>query len=125
MEKKLEFGEFETIYEVGSGGFGQVFLVKKKEKEEEKNKIKTKYTSCNAYILKTLKENAEKKHILALKNEIDILEKLNKEPRSPYIPILYCHDANYYQSVDGKNKIPKPYYVIDYYSKGNLYYYSS
>ena len=123
MEKKLEFGEFETIYEVGSGGFGQVFLVKKKEKEEEKNKIKTKYTSCNAYILKTLKENAEKKHILALKNEIDILEKLNKEPRSPYIPILYGHDANYYQSVDGKNKIPKPYYVIDYYSKGNLYYY--
>ena len=113
--EKIEFGEYETIDEIGSGGCGQVYLVKKKD--DNKNK------PCKAYILKTLKENAKNTDIRDLKNEIDRLEYLKEQPPSPYIPFLYGFDKDYFQIVD-KKKIAKPYYVIDYFSKGNLFYYT-
>ena len=115
---KIEFGEYETICEIGEGGCGQAFLVKKKDKEGGNNKNKP----CEAYILKTLKEIAKPSDIDTLKNEIDKLEELKENSPSPYIPFIYGFDKNYYQ-IEGKNKIEKPYYVTDYYSKGNLFYY--
>ena len=58
-----------------------------------------------------------------MKHEIDILNILKKEPPSPYVPFLYGFDKDYYQIVN-KKKIAKPYCVIDYFSRGNLYYYT-
>ena len=42
---KLEFGEYETLYEAGSGGCGQVYFALKKEDTNEKPR--------KGYILKT------------------------------------------------------------------------
>lgn len=58
-----------------------------------------------------------------MKHEIDILKDLKTEPPSPYFPFLYGFDKDYYQIVN-KKKIAKPYCVIDYFSRGNLYYYT-
>ena len=113
---KLEFGEYETLYEAGSGGCGQVYFAIKKEDTNKK--------PCNGYILKTLNEIADPSDIKILKHEIDILNILKTEPPSPYVPFLHGFDKDYYQIVN-KKKIAKPYCVIDYFSRGNLYYYTN
>ena len=113
---KLEFGEYETLYEAGSGGCGQVYFALKKEDTNEKPR--------KGYILKTLNEEAKPSDIETLKHEIDILKDLKTEPPSPYVPFLYGFDKDYYQIVD-KVKIAKPYCVIDYFSRSNLFYYTN
>ena len=91
---KLEFGEYETLYEAGSGGCGQVYFALKKEDTNEKPR--------KGYILKTLNEEADPSDIETLKHEIDILKDLKTEPPSPYVPFLYGFDKDYYQILNKK-----------------------
>ena len=132
MEENI-YGEYEEICRAGSGGYGQVFVGKKINDVEKK-----------AYIIKSLRGNKRTpKNILALQKEIDSLKKLNIIPRNEHIPFLYASDKYNFpkeeKKKDEKNKNniiingeindnenikkSRPYYVIDYFSKGNLFYY--
>ena len=128
-----KYGDYKALILAGSGGCGDIYVV------ENIYEIIPK----KAYILKTLKGNMINiVNIHNLQNEIDILIKLNQNPRSNYIPILYGYDKDYIpgklqdKKVENNNIIlneyinkirsirqTRPYYVIDYFSKGNLYYY--
>ncbi len=128
------YGDYEVYALAGSGGFGKIIVVTNMYEIHNRK----------AYILKTLKGNfIPKMNIELLQREIDLLLKLNENPRSKYIPYIYAYDKYYYygkkdeEKVEENNniiikedinkiKIPKkitPYYVMDYFSKGNLYYY--
>ena len=99
-----QYGQFTIICPAGSGGFGAIYAVVREG-------------DSKAYILKTLKKvDPTTREIELFKKEIDIINILNKDPRNDSIPILYYYD---------KNNIPPslPYFVIDFYSKGNLYLY--
>ena len=125
-------GDYQVIVMAGSGGCGQVFVAK------NLNEI----INPKAYILKALRGNMLKvNNIRHLQIEIDALIKLNENPRCRYIPFLYAYDKyNFMVKKTDKNleenniiineenekeilKKSRPYYVIDYYSKGNLCYY--
>ena len=107
------YGEYK-LSPVGSGGFGQVYLALKDN-------------DTKAYILKTLKEGSVTiENIEFMKKEIEIIIELNKEPKCDYIPTLYDYYKENIKSENNNNKDIKksrPYYVIDYYSRGNLFYY--
>ena len=128
------YGDYEVYALAGSGGFGKIIVVTNMYEIHNRK----------AYILKTLIGNfIPKTNIELLQREIDLLLKLNENPRSKYIPYVYAYDKYYYygkkdeEKVEENNniiikedinkiKIPKkitPYYVMDYFSKGNLYYY--
>ena len=103
MDKK--FGEYKTIWRIKEGGCGEVFLA---EKEGE---IKKK-----AYILKTFLNNKKNDiNLEILKNEIKILKEINPnvEHPIPFIPAVYWPDKD-------ENINTTSYYVIDYFSHGNL-----
>ena len=108
-----QYGDYKILDQVSKGGFGLIYSAKK---EGDKN----------AYILKILNEESiNVNNIKSLQKEIDILVDLNKEPQSNYIPKLYAFDK---ENIKGnKDKIDiinfRPYYVIDFFSKGNLFYY--
>ena len=71
------YGKYKILNEVGSGGYGRVYLA---VKDDDKK----------AYILKTLREDSTSlKYIQSIQKEIDILSKLNQAPQCDYIPILY------------------------------------
>ena len=106
MERQI--GEYKILSRVGSGGFGEIYVV---SKEGEKN----------AYILKVLREDSlTEDNIKAMQKEIDILLNLNKDGESEYIPRIYYPDK---ENINCELKENRPYYVIDFISKGNLYYY--
>ena len=121
------YGEYKIKDPAGSGGCGQVFLAVKANNNTDKK----------AYILKTVSEDSEdlEDDIQSLRNEIGILLDLNNaENPCPYIPNIYDSDKNNYKKEDNKecdeNKIQeeniikaRPYYVTDYFTKQNLYYY--
>ena len=121
------YGEYKIKDAAGSGGCGQVFLAVKANNDTDKK----------AYILKTVSEDSEylEDDIQSLRNEIGILLDLNNaENPCPYIPNIYDSDKNNYKKEDNKecdeNKIQeeniikaRPYYVTDYFTKQNLYYY--
>ena len=128
----IKYGDYQVLIMAGSGGCGQVYVAK------NVNEIINK----KAYILKALRGNFLKvKNIIHLQIEIDALVKLNENPRCRYIPFLYDYDKyNFLVKNTDKNfeknniiineenkkeiiKKSRPYYVIDYYSKGNLCYY--
>ena len=130
METK--YGEYIIKEQCGSGGCGKTLVVLLKGNKK-------------AFILKTLIETKiNRTNIKNLQNEIEILEELNKDPTcGKYIPILYAYDKTNYQDEEEKkandnnniiinenikeedNKIrERPYYVIDFFSKGNLLYYN-
>ena len=101
----IKFGEYKTIWRIKEGGFGEVFLA---EKEGE---IKKK-----AYILKTFLNNDNNDiNLKILKNEIKILKEINPnvEHPIPFIPAVYWPDKD-------ENINTTSYYVIDYFSHGNL-----
>ena len=131
------FGDYILIRQLGAGGCGQVFVAEK-EKDNEKK----------AYIVKSLRGNKRTpKNISSLQNEIDSLIRLNVIPRNKHIPFLYSSDKyNFHiekekklddEKVEENNNIiineeindeqniknSRPYYVIDFYTKSNLYYY--
>ena len=126
------YGDYETLIMAGCGGCGQVYVAK------NINEIINK----KAYILKTLKGNMRTiKNIIHLQKEIDALIKLNENPQNGYIPFLYAYDKYNFlvkkedEKIEENNiiineennkeilKKSRPYYVIDYFSKGNLCYY--
>lgn len=121
--ESVEIGEYEIIQKIGSNGFSSIFVAIKKEGIDK-----------NVYMLKTLERENYFDNIKYIRNEIDILEELNKGKKCKYIPHLYATDRdkneennnNYIdienQKKENLNKI-RPYYVSDYFSKGNLYLY--
>ena len=101
----IKFGEYKTIWRIKEGGCGEVFLA---EKEGE---IKKK-----AYILKTFLNNDNNDiNLEILKNEIKILKEINPNVEHPisFIPAVYWPDKD-------ENINTTSYYVIDYFSHGNL-----
>ena len=116
MEKKdLLFGQYKIKGFAGCGGYGRVYVVVKSNNDIDKK----------AYILKTVDENCEdlKYKKATLKHEINILAKLKKHQEAvkcKNIPFLYAPDINDPKEIE---KMEKPYYVIDFFSKQNLYYY--
>ena len=107
-----EIGDYKINEQVGGDGFGNVFAVF--------NKCET---DKNAYILKTLVgEMITDINIKTLQNEIEILNELNQDINSQYIPKLYAADKFNYPK-DGNSKKARPYFVIDYFSRDNLYEY--
>ena len=136
MEGK-KYGDYITISRVGSGGCGEIFVSKKENDVEPK-----------AYIVKALIGNKRTiRNILALQNEIDSIKKLNIIPRNEHIPFLYASDKYNFpkekeeksgnKTVEENNNIiinedmnneenikeSNPYYVTDFYTKSNLFYY--
>ena len=116
MEKKvLLFGQYESRGFAGCGGYGRVYVVVKSDNDIDKK----------AYILKTVDENSKdlKDKKATLKHEINILTKLKeyliKDP-CKNIPLLYAPDIKDQEEIE---KMEKPYYVIDFFSKQNLFYY--
>ena len=100
-----QIGEYKLLSRAGSGGYGQCYVVIKKNDNR-------------AYVLKTINPGERtKEKINALRNEIDKLEELNQDPKNGYIPIIYYTDK------DLNNSKPKPYYVMDLFSRENFYYY--
>ena len=131
MENNMatKYGEYKILSTAGSGGCGKVFVVELKGNKEKK-----------AFILKTLREDKiNSSKIKNLLNEIYIINELNKGSTSDNIPKIYEFDEKNYQKTEEtksdeniineeiskeNNKIKeRPYYVIDYFSKGELYYY--
>ena len=124
----MKFGKYIPIVRGGSGACGQVFAV-----ELEGNSKK------EAYILKTLIEREDTPaNRITLQNEINMLIELNKGSQCENIPKIFYpkgeHDKNEEKKSDENiinegnskedNKIKeRPYFVIDYFSKGELYYY--
>ena len=112
------FGKYKILDEAGSGGCGQVFAVIKENDVEKK-----------VYILKTVNLNSEQllKDKQTLNNEIRILSKLNRnQDLCPYIPKLYFPDKNKCEeNIIQEDNImeDRPYLVIDFFSKQNLFYY--
>ena len=100
MKDEVEqFGEYEVLCEIGSGGYGQIYAVAKENDQK-------------AYVLKIIKEK-KSDDIECLNNEIQTLNELNEQPQNPYIPIIY----------DNQVSQTNPYLTIDFFSQENLYYY--
>ena len=124
-----EIGEYKIIQKIGSNGFSSTFAVIKKDGIDKK-----------LYMLYTLEkdnyesENDDSNNIIKFINGINILEELNAGTNCKYIPILYANNKYEYegnnknyidienQKKENLNKI-RPYYVTDYFSRGNLFYY--
>ena len=127
-----KYGQYKILTPAGSGGFGQIYVA---EKENDKEK--------RVFIIKTLKkEKLSVINIEALQKEIDMIEELNKNPQNENIPTLYDFDKYNYEIIgdeklqvnnnnildeESKKEVNKnkarPYYVMDFYSRGNLFYY--
>ena len=125
-------GNYKLIGFAGSGGCGEVYVAENINKDGK------------AYIIKCLRGNYHTpKNISHLQKEIDNLIKLNENPKSEYIPFLYDSDKNNFiktpldKKLEENNNIinneimnkklkllnlkkARPYYVIDYFSGGNL-----
>ena len=112
MDKDI--GEYHIYKRVNLTDSGSIFAVWKKCGTDKK-----------AYILKTLEEDmVTDNNIKILQNEINILDELNQGSGCKYIPQLYAADRFNYPKEKNSTKA-RPYYVIDYYSRGNLYSYVS
>jgi len=127
--KLKEIGEYKIFQKLSNSSFSSIYAVMKKSDPNKK-----------IYILKTLKKGLlMDNNIKIFQNEINILEELNKEPKCKYIPELYTVGKYKYPNEENNKEnnndsfsfdINKsgsiesiPYFVIDYYSKGNLYTY--
>ena len=112
-----EIGKYKIIKQIASHNIiSSAFAVIKKDGTDKK-----------LYMLYTPKKDIYKnKNIIKFKNGIDILAELNKGTKCKYIPILYDNNEYYInlenQKEENSNEI-LPYYVTDFYSRGNLIYY--
>ena len=118
---QIIFDKYKVIQNIGSGGFGKIFLVVKKEGEDK-----------TTYILKTLREDKKgEDEIFYFHKEMKILDQLIREPNGyKYIPRLQefnkgdiDSNENEIKEENQESKINEPYFVIDYISRGNLFYY--
>ena len=81
MKDEVEqFGEYKVLNEIGSGGYGQIYVVAKENDQK-------------AYVLKIIKEK-KSDDIECLNNEIQMLNELNEQPQNPYIPIIYDNQVS-------------------------------
>ena len=97
-----QFGSYKILSEVGSGGFGQIYLAVKEDEQK-------------AYILKALKENSmSENNIKSMQKEMNILAELNENSDCKYVPKLYYPDK---ENIESSLKEGRPFYVIDYISK--------
>ena len=124
-----EFDQFKALFPIGCGGFGNAYFAVKQGDVEK-----------NGYSLKTVKEN-KRNTLEAFNKEIKILEKLTKAENNTYTPKLYgskkfnIEDAIKKLVKDNKksnemeiSEIPvdiknRAFYVIDFFSRTELYYY--
>ena len=125
--------EYNIIRKFGSdddNNFGTLYLVEKEEKGEKK-----------AYMKKVLKESKEDEigSQKLFDIEIDIINKLANCKDNIYTPIIYAYKKynipdNKINQKPGENKEKiqnefsnseeRPFYIIDFFSKGNLFYYT-
>ena len=69
-----QFGSYKILSEVGSGGFGQIYLAVREDEQK-------------AYILKALKENSmSENNIKSMQKEMNILAELNENSDCKYVP---------------------------------------
>ena len=124
-----EFDQFKVLFPIGCGGYGNAYFAVKQGDVEK-----------NGYSLKTVKEN-KRDTLEAFNKEIKILEKLTKAENNIYTPKLYgskkfnIEDAIKKLVKDNKksnemeiSEIPvdiknRPFYVIDFFSRTELFYY--
>ena len=130
-----QFDKYIVIQKFGKdkdNSFGILYLV-----EKEENGIK------KAYVKKILKDNKESicSNRDLFDHEIDIINKLADFKDNIYTPVIYAYkkynisdnkSESNENNINNKEKIQieannigeKPFYIIDYFSKGNLYYYT-
>jgi len=114
MEEK--FGSYIILQEFGDGGGGGDVWLAENEKDKGK-KIEEK----TMYVVKTLKKDFDETEGKCLNKEIKILNKLGEKN---FIPKVYEY-RKFNENDINKNYKEKPYYVMDLYSKGSLFYYAS
>ena len=113
-QRKILDNKYILKKRIGYGAQGEVYLVVKIEDNKE-------------YVAKLrTKEKEETKEQYHFMNEINILNKLkNKEKR--YVPFLYDSGASFIKNegedIDENNLEKVLYLIIDYASKGDLFYY--
>ena len=140
-----QYGKYKIVYkfgnkengkaQFGSGANADVFLA---ENEEEKDQKKMYIVKTIELKLEDKKKGKAPKEIIALmkkafNKEIDILKNL---PNNKYIPYIYDskkyiinEEENISKKLNGKSKSEvnndneNGYYVIDFFSNGNLFYY--
>ena len=129
-EKVFKF-IFKDEDQIGAGQHSNIYLARNKEEKEGDKKL---------YVIKIPKEDQmDNMHRLNFNNEIEILNTLSKIPNNKYTPIVYDYkkfevnilekekkereNNNEFVEERDENNINKPYYVMDYFSKGLLYYY--
>ena len=113
MEEK--FGSYIILQEFGDGGGGGDVWLAENEKDKGK-KIEEK----TMYVVKTLKKDFDETEGKCLNKEIKILNKL---PDKNFLPKVYEY-RKFNENDINKNYKEKPYYVMDLYSKGSLFYYA-
>ena len=113
---KEKFGSYIILQEFGDGGGGGDVWLAENEKDKGK-KIEEK----TMYVVKTLKKNFNETKGKCLNKEIEILNKL---PDKNFLPKVYEY-RKFNENDINKNYKEKPYYVMDLYSKGSLFYYAS
>ena len=114
MEEK--FGSCIILQEFGDGGGGGDVWLAENEKDKGK-KIEEK----TMYVVKTLKKDFDETEGKCLNKEIKILNKL---PDKIFLPKIYEY-RKFNENNFNKNYKEKPYYVMDLYSKGSLFYYQN
>ena len=113
MEEK--FGSYIILQEFGDGGGGgDVWLAENEKDKDKKTEEKT------MYVVKTLKKNFNETKGKCLNKEIKILNKL---PDKNFLPKIYEY-RKFNENDINKNYEEMPYYVMDLYSKGSLFYYA-
>ena len=113
MEEK--FGSYIILQEFGDGGGGgDVWLAENEKDKDKKTEEKT------MYVVKTLKKNFNETKGKCLNKEIEILNKLGEKN---FIPKIYEY-RKFNEDDIYINYEEKPYYVMDLYSKGSLFYYA-
>ena len=97
---------YETDEKFGNGGFGLVYLARKEGEKDGEKKL---------YVIKIPLENKmDPDKIFNFNNEIDILNILSKISGNIYTSILYG-----FKKFENVSCI-RPYYVMDYFSRGTL-----
>ena len=106
MTNQIDNYTYKTDEKFGNGGFGLVYLARKEGEKDGEKKL---------YVIKIPLENKmDPDKIFNFNNEIDILNILSKISGNIYTSILYGFKK--FENVSGI----RPYYVMDYFSRGTL-----